>query len=318
MADSLKDKIMSILENEAGVNLFFAMKQSDGTIKIKRADLQDGITQDHLKAQFISMMQEDFATAEDVQVLDLSIADERKDVLYRYDMYTFPQTLSYFSTFDYQNEYEVFKFNTDDLINLDAYIIVIGTQEKYCVLYKKFYPVFLLGRGSFCLIPSGRRFKEFEGGLLRVSKDYQFLKIDGDIYIKDLKVLEKFGGFSEIIEREATETVNMITEMGILEEPDGLIENLQEDIAFARKLCKVKRSSPIIAGGIPNETIIQFSKTHPGIAGKLRYSSDGTKILLTTKKAQTLFLKLLDDSFLISELTNLYYDSIAKEQVINL
>ena len=47
---------------------------------------------------------------------------------------------------------------------------------------------------------------------------------------------------------------------------------------------------------------------------KLRYSEDGNKILLTTKKSQEEFLKLLDDSFLISELTKYYYASMTKKK----
>lgn len=61
--------------------------------------------------------------------------------------------------------------------------------------------------------------------------------------------------------------------------------------------------------------MVKFSKTHPGIKGKLRYSEDGNKILLTTKKSQEEFLKLLDDSFLISELTKYYYASMTKKKV---
>lgn len=171
----------------------------------------------------------------------------------------------------------------------------------------------LLGRGSFCLIPSNSRFEEFDKDVLRISQDYQFIRIGTEIYIKDLNVLEKFGGFKDIIKKEAREAVDNIELIGILEDTKGLRELLESDLTFARKLCKVGKYSPVLSLNIPNETIIRFSNEHPGIAGQLKYSADGEHIKLNTKKSQKIFVKLLEDSYLTSELTRLYYDSIAKE-----
>ena len=312
MAVNIQDQIREILNQKSGVNLFFALKQDDGNIVIRQADLKDGDTQKNLKTQFISLLQEDFLVDDEFQTAELSGADDRNGVLYHYDMEEFPESLKYFSEFDYRTDYPKFVFGKDDLIHLEAYIIVIGTQEKHCILYKRFYPVFLLGRGSFCLIPSKQRFEELDREILRVSRDYQFIRSGSDIYIKDLKVLEKFGGFRSIIEKEATAAVDVIEGLNLLEESEILRETLAQDITFARKLCRVGRHSPVLLNHVPNETIIEFSKNYPGLSGQLRYNEAGDRILLTTKKSQKLFLKILDDSYLISQLTNLYYESSSK------
>ena len=214
MAVNIQDQIREILNQKSGVNLFFALKQDDGNIVIRQANLKDGDTQKNLKTQFISLLQEDFLGDAEFQMAELSGADDRNGVLYHYDMEKFPESLRYFSEFDYKTDYPKFVFGKDDLIHLEAYIIVIGTQETHCILYKRFYPVFLLGRGSFCLIPSKQRFEELDREILRVSRDYQFIRAGSDIYIKDLKVLEKFGGFRSIIEKEATAAVDVIEEIG--------------------------------------------------------------------------------------------------------
>lgn len=317
MTINVQDQIKEILKNRAGINLFFALKEKDGNIAVRQADLKDGDTQEHLKRQFISLLQEDFSDNQEFHMMELSSADERKNALYHYDMKEFPQSLEYFSGFDYKEKHLKFMFGKDDLINLEAYIIVIGTQEKHCVLYKKFYPVFLMGRGSFFLFPSKQRFEEFDNELLRVSRDYQLLRINSDIYVKDLKILERYGGFKKIIEKEAVSAVENIEKLNILEDGEGLRETLTQDITFARKLCKIGRTSPVLLNHIPNETIIKFSKTCPALSGQLRYSEDGERILLTTKKSQKLFIKLLEDSYLVSQLTNLYYESLAKERIIS-
>lgn len=315
----MKREIELATNPRVGVNLYLALKGENGEVEIKRADLKEGETQNHLKQQFTETLRAEFLGSENVddnlQIMELSVADERKEVLYHYDLKEIPQNLKYFFEFDNQREYSTFSFEEDDLIKVDAYLIVIGTQEHYCVLYKKFYPVFLLGRGSFCLIPSKQRFEEFDKELLRINSDYQFVRVGNEIYIKDLKVLEKFGCFRNIIEKEAAAALETIEALQILEESEGLKESLLEDISFARKLCKVKKTSPVLELNIPNNAIIEFTKQHPGLSGKLRYSEDGQKILLTTRKSQKLFLSLLDDSFLVSQLTNAYYSSLAKEKV---
>lgn len=287
--EQLVESMQKILNGESGINLYFALKQENNEIEVKRADLKDGDTQEHLMGQFESLLKEDFLDNKDLQILQLSKADERKDAIYEYDLVEFPETLQYFSKFSYEKHYDTFSFVKDDLLALDAYIIVIGSQENHCILYKKFYPVFLLGHGSFCLFPSKQRFEEFDKEILRVNRNYQFMKIGEKIYIKDLKILEKYGGFRDIIQREARDAVQSIVELKILEEVDGLLETLKDDASFARKLCKIKNTSPVLECKISNKDIIQFSKTHPGVAGQLKYNNIGDKILLTTKKSQKIF-----------------------------
>ena len=47
----------------------------------------------------------------------------------------------------------------------------------------------------------------------------------------------------------------------------------------------------------------------------MKYSEDDTKIILRTKKSKELFIKMLDDAYLTSELTNQFYESKAKDAV---
>jgi hypothetical protein len=66
---------------------------------------------------------------------------------------------------------------------------------------------------------------------------------------------------------------------------------------------------------IPNEKVIDFTRTTPGLKGKFKYSDSGRKIRLDTKASKLAFIKLLNDDFLKSELTDLYYASVAKDNV---
>lgn len=58
--------------------------------------------------------------------------------------------------------------------------------------------------------------------------------------------------------------------------------------------------------------MIEFIKNHPITKSKLKLNGDD-KLILDTKISVEVFLKLLDDDYLQSELTKLLYDSRSKD-----
>lgn len=94
-----------------------------------------------------------------------------------------------------------------------------------------------------------------------------------------------------------------------------MLRDTLDDTSFARKLSKVKNASPIFKLGISKEAIVDFTKNTPELAGKFKYSEDGMQIRLDTKKSKIAFLKLLNDAFLHSELTQQWYDASAKDNI---
>lgn len=140
------------------------------------------------------------------------------------------------------------------------------------------------------------------------------LRVKESVIILNLKTIERNFGFHDVIKREATIGLEAIKDMGIVSNIDTL-EELIENVSFARKLTKIARNSPVIQRGILNVSILAFSRVHPAIRNKMRYTPDGTQFALDTKVSKDLFVKLLNDDFLTSELTQLYYDSLAKDSV---
>ena len=117
-----------------------------------------------------------------------------------------------------------------------------------------------------------------------------------------------------MIKREATVGLEAIREMSIVSNIVTL-EELISNVSFARKLTRIARYSPVIMNNIPNANIISFSRTHPAVRDKIRYTPDGSQFALDTKVSKDLFIKLLNDDFLTSDLTRIYYDSLAKDTI---
>jgi hypothetical protein len=63
-----------------------------------------------------------------------------------------------------------------------------------------------------------------------------------------------------------------------------------------------------------NIEIAGYSTTNVFYRDKFKYNAAGGESLLNTKESQQFFLRLINDEILISELTKLYYDSLAKDE----
>ena len=190
-------------------------------------------------------------------------------------------------------------------------------MQNGIVLFKKHFPISLIKRDSFLLgaVKDKRRFEKVSGeDIIRINGSAHLLKVNDEIYVMDVKILERNMGFTKLIQKAAEQTLTAIEELGILEDIEVLKDSASET-SFARKLSKVKRTSPIFKLGISKETIIEFTKTTAELAGKFKYSEDGLTIRLDTKKSKEAFLKLMNDAFLRSELTKQYYEASAKDQL---
>jgi len=282
-------------------------EQATKKLDIKAEDLPS------IRRLFVDSVNNAIISQEDFTVIPLSTADERGNCFYEYDL-DLPDELQVLETVIGNDEIEIFNLNNDTFAEIDALVIVLADDNNEVSIYKKLSSVEVLGRGGYMLWKSNQRLERFEEQLLRISPSFQVLRVGESVIILNLKTIEKSFGFHDVIKREATIGLEAINDMGIVSNIDTLKE-LIENVSFARKLTKIARNSPVIQRNIPNVSIITFSRTHPAIRNKMRYTPDGTQFALDTRVSKDLFVKLLNDDFLTSELTQLYYDSLAKDNI---
>lgn len=289
--------------------ILYAVFKDDG--EPKKIDIRgDDLPQ--IREIFTNGIQSYVLEKDDHVVLPLSTADERGKCFYTYDL-ELPEELEYLENVIGNDDIENFNFNDDQLTEIDALIVVIADNEVEISLFKKLSPVEVVGRGGYMLWKSNQRFERFEEQLLRISPRFQIIRVDGEVVIIDLNAIEKSFGFHDVITREATVSLDVIRNMEIVSDMAGL-EELVSNVSFARKLTKVARSSPVIQHAIPNANIIAFSKKHPATRN-MKYTEDESQFDLDTRVSKDLFIKILNDDLLTSELTKLYYDSLAKDGI---
>lgn len=265
----------------------------------------------HIQEMFIDSIRNKIIAVEDQTILNVSEADDRANAIFEYDL-DLPDGLAYLDG-DLDDETLAFSFADDDLGDIDSLIIKIGTEERQLRILKKLSPVEVFGRGGYLLWKSNQRLEKFEDKVLRFTPSFNAIQVEDSLIFLDLKLLERSHGFHDVIVREANVSLQLVAALNLLDSTEGIIA-LLSNTSFARKVVKIK-NSPVFRKNIPNVTIIHFTRTHPSLLNKMRYSEDGTRIILHTKRAKELFIKMLDDTFLTSELTAEYYESRAKDTV---
>lgn len=316
--DLIKEKILEVDKNANSLQVYFLL-QVGGNMEVRLADIADGETESELRDLFAAYIKRTIVENEELELCELSVADERNNAIYHYDYVDYPEELGRFKSFCIEEAigYEKFNFDTDNLQNLSGYIIYIGSMENGLLLYKKHYPISLIKRDSFLLgaIKSKKRFECLSGNdIIRLNGECQMLRVDDQIIILNVDVLERNLGFKQLINKAAKKAIEEIEKIHLLEDIEILNKEIQ-NFSYARRLSKVVSSSPIFQLSIPKEMIIKFTKETPALKGKFKYSDDGETICLDTKKSKEDFIKLLNDAFLRSELTHQYYEAKAKDNI---
>lgn len=318
--DEVKSKVSGIFSNPYSAQVFLVLKTENG-FELRIADIEDS-TEPELRLMFSESVRSLVSENEDLSICNLSNADDRGNALFYYDYDEYPDELSVFKSFDLTsavNDICKFNFDEDKISSLYGYIVYLGSMTDGLLLFKKHYHISLIKRECFLLglHKSKERFEKISSDdILRLNGDFQLIRFGSDIYVTDVKVLERNLGFNALVFREASSTVDAIDELKLLEDIQ-VLKDSAEEVAFARKLSKVKKTSPIFTNNIPKEVIIEFTKSNPGLKGAFKYSEDGQAIRLDTKKSKEAFVKLLNDAFLRSELTKEYYEARAKDNITN-
>lgn len=312
-AEQLKTALQAYYDDQGniGVCVYALMKNTEnlGPFKLDiEADAEAG-----LKALFMQSLRDEISCKEELSVLALSSADDRVNAIYVYDL-EIPEELKSLETVIARDDLPVLNLNEVSLSSIRALLIEIGNNAGQLVLYKTMAPVNIFGRSSFFLRKHESRLERLEDEFLRVSAGFQMMRINGNLLILNLDALEHNFGFHDVIKREAALGINAIVSAELLTNPDALRE-LVDDVKYARRLTKIAKASPVLKAGVSGESIVQFCKTFPKLVGRIRFNEQNNKVILDTKVSKDLFIKVLMDDFLTSELTKFHYASVAKDAV---
>lgn len=320
--ESLQEKLDGLIaQQECGMNLYFILHLQEDYI-LKKANVKNEALspiRNVLRDNLVLLRQ--MIDEPTFNVLNLSGAEDRKNVIYQYDMEEELRPISLMKEveahlfddgyFTSENN-RIFDFNTDTFEDVDAWIASYGVEGNHIIIYRKTFSVNLLKQGRNLFI-----FKDMEqidivkDDIFRIDGKIDFFLLDNTALIHNISILEKFNDFKDIVQRSAHNSLQQIADADLVNDIAKLQERAESDISFARKLIKVTANA-LILNVVDKERIIQFAREHAYLSRRLKVSADN-KFELEKKSAQNLFIQLLDDAFLHSELSSNDYLSPGKD-----
>lgn len=311
--DDLKAALQAYYDDQEniGVSVYALMKDAGNPGPFK-LDIESKSAHG-LKSLFFQSLRDEISNRDDLSVINLSSADERINAIYVYDL-DIPVELTSLERVISQDSLPLLDLDKKNLSSIKALLIEIGNDAGQLVLYKTMAAINIFGRTNFFLRKHESRLERLEDEFLRVSAGFQMMRLNGILMVLNVEVLEHNFGFHEIIKREAGFGVDAIASANILTNPEVLRE-LVDDVRYARRLTRVAKASPVLRAGVSGESIVQFCKTFPNLAGRIRFNEENNQVVLDTKVSKDLFIKILMDDFLTSELTQFHYASVAKDAV---
>lgn len=296
--------------------MFFILKEQNTFVSRKvelSADAQRALTAE-VKLELREFFESDYV------LRDLTAIDLRQDVIFRYNLLDYPPQLDAFvETLDTPGTIPDFNHVNDEVTALKAIVVVLGNGNESLSIYKHHYPTNTYRRNGFSLLRAGiaqDRFEKLDQEVIRMGHTVDFIYNGTDVFVTNFKVLEKFFGFKEAVKADASVKLATLTARNIIENVAVLEDRItaQGDVTFARKVIRAISHSRVL-DTVVNDQIIQFIKQHHSLSKKIKINAAETQIILDTKVSQNFFMKLLNDDYLKSELTQFEYDADSKDLV---
>lgn len=223
-----------------------------------------------------------------------------------------PEKLEVLKDFDTWRNYAEFSFSNDDIESIVTILITIGNQNHHFTIFKHIYAVTILRQDRVLgFMPINDRFEKLNSNILQINNSIDFIYVEKELIINNLKTLTNSYGYKEVIKAEARQRVDLIERLGIIENIDELILFV-DDVKYAKRILKVNPESPVL--NLAKTRIIAFIKNHEKLSKKIRLSDDGNQIKLDTKISKIITIGILNDDYLKSNLTDLDYESERKSE----
>jgi len=297
------------------LSMFIVTKDDDG-FSVRRSDITEE-AETSLRNQFRDFLVNEIRDSDERAYGSILESDGKTIGTFTFDVDEKPDGLDLMTGLleDEENR-EEFNFATDNIEDIFGYIFLIGNDEEKIALYKKQYPISVLRRDRTIVFrKSDTRLEEVKGDLIAIDRKIQFLQIGTELLVLDPGVLERIFGFDEAIKSGATANVrDLLGPTEFVHDSAPLLDRL-DNLTFARKLRKLNPNSPVL--NVEFEKLKEFIKQHPKLKNKIRFNDDETKISLDTHVSMDLFIRLLDDDYLKSDLTDYLYEVDRKDVVSN-
>lgn len=222
--------------------------------------------------------------------------------------YAIPQTEEY-SPFGFIETITDCTFSDADKNDLYGFAFRYKVDENQFWAYQQVYPITLPhNKKGVYVFKKDKVYKQFDKELLRIDYRIDVIIIDKVIVSSNINLLQGKFNFETLIRNESSKTIQSISSMGIIADMTKIINfEGKEKLTNAKKLMKICKS-PVLS--ISKDVLIERLTTLPRFMNRLTIEDNLIKINSNNDVIE--LLKILNDDYLKSELTEKPYESSSK------
>ena len=268
---------------------------------------------DELLTRYLSLIDEIIINREDLSIGNYSTSISRDNMIYLYDLgqEAYTKEMKNMVAAGTNMNPDLFVCDESSLEKIDGWYVVINDSQHRLVLYKQVIPVDITyGSKSyyFGCKHDNSIFERKKDSLIRVTPGIQMMYIDDRILLIDMKRLEKSLGLNAILQKEANRIIDMVSQKGFVEDTTKLKEVCKKP-SLLKKLNHALFESK--TKDMSKDAILKYLKEESKV--KFKFNEKEDMLLLDTKAASERFIKLLDDDYLYSKMTDTEYVSVQKD-----
>jgi hypothetical protein len=310
--DDLKSSLSGLLNDPGQISAVAFAVLKDGA-SLHKLDIE-GDAQASLCDLFINSIKRKIIDKNDINLLQYSIADQRNNAIYEYDLPALPDDLLYLNKIAQTEDIPLLSLQNGAITNIKAFLIQIGNKDNNLILYCHLRPIQIFKRDRFLFVQDSNRLKRINSEILQICDNFQMIYLNNVLIIININFVESNFKLKSVIQNAAKRGIAQLASTNLLRDANSYFD-LLTDNKIAKLLVNVTSSSPVISKNITVANILKFCQSHPILGKKFKVNLVDDKIELKTKQSKIIFLKLLTDDYLKSELTKLDYETLAKDQL---
>lgn len=315
--EELKTKVEFVTDEQVK-KIVYVFVTTDTTglqlFNIVDRDLQDltGMFTQSVKTMFID---------KEYTIENYSTSLRRDDVLHIYDLDDkHTPEMTRMAEVAWIQDPEYFDKSTTKIEKVNGIYIIIKDEDNQHVitLFKNISNVDKAYAASSFLIfgKENKLFERQKENMLRISPNFHMMRVDDKIILTDLDKLETPLHLDAILQKETERDVKTLSK-GLIINDEKLIKVCQKP-KLCKKLRHALKESKVVKKladrSLDGKMIIDFVKNKTNL--KFHFNRGGTKFELKSEAEAIRFIKLMDDDYLLSELTGEKYDSDVKDPMV--
>ncbi|WP_122035559.1 anti-phage protein KwaB [Aliivibrio sp. EL58] len=311
----IKSDIKDVVTNCTGIKVFFLDKFNN----VLDSDIDNTALQDY-KTRYVNFLLKTYIENIAFDCIPLSQNDGRSHALYYYDFSDRIVELDAIDTahtLPANRKIDIYPIKHKGLQDVHAVVVRLKSDKGESMsFYNLVRAVNLFKHESkFMVTFSNNRIIPVSEDVIRLNTDFIFARVKDYYLIKEPSKFERDFAFDKIIRAKAKDFISDLRAMSLVDCSVKFESKLDNDTSFARKFVKVFKGSAVVESNLTNQQLIDFAINHPVFKEKLKLNATGDKFDLNSLARCDNFLKLLDEEFLVSELTKQNYHAKVKDRV---